>query len=319
MNVNMERCEVQISTGRIICMLFLTLTMNTALLAQARRDQPPRPDEKESAPVSSRFESWIRGQGMLFGNFFQASDSALEEDVTALQGEIGTAFQVSPAMPLELYGSLSYLQYDDEALDSSPGFRVGVRSDGRPHSFDLSFSQQNDRPTFDVGDTFDRADVSRLYGEYGYRVVPDWEVMFRGESERQKNDLTPFRDNEFLGFGGSVRYRGSRVFSPEIGYNAGRRDVDDETQSYDQQDLFFQVRSALTPAIYWSARYRYRTREYINEIREDDRNQISGYVDFTILPPLALTLYGSWEDVDSNLEGRDFDTTLVSAGLTYRF
>ncbi|MCA1732774.1 MAG: outer membrane beta-barrel protein, partial [Acidobacteria bacterium] len=306
-------------TGRLICMLFLILTMNTELLAQKRGDQPPRPDEKEPAPISSRFESWIRGQGMLFGNFFQASDPALEEDVTALQGEIGTAFQVSPAVPLELYGSLSYLQYDDEALDSSPGFRVGVRSDGRPHAFDLSFSQQNDRPTFDVGDTFDRADVSRLYGQYGYRVARDWEVTVRGESEWQKNDLTPFRDNDFLGFGGSVRYRGSRVFSPEIGYTAGRRDVDDETQSYDQQDLFFQVRSALTPAIYWSARYRYRTREYINEIREDDRNQISGYVDFTILPPLALTLYGSWEDVDSNLEGRDFDTTMVMAGLTYKF
>ncbi|MFN2240252.1 MAG: hypothetical protein ABR524_12760, partial [Thermoanaerobaculia bacterium] len=116
---------MRISTGRLICMLFLILTMNTELLAQKRGDQPPRPDEKEPAPISSRFESWIRGQGMLFGNFFQASDPALEEDVTALQGEIGTAFQVSPAMPLELYGSLTYLRYDDEALDSSPGFRVG--------------------------------------------------------------------------------------------------------------------------------------------------------------------------------------------------
>jgi len=329
----LEGCEVRISTGRLICMLFLILTMNTALLAQGPGDQPPRPDEKERAPMSSRFQSWIRGQGMLFGNFFQTSESGChpyrpcpEEDVSAVQGEIGTAFQVSPAMPLELYGTLSYLRYNDSGgsrprnfLGSSPGFRVGVRSDGRPHSFDLSFNQQNDRPTFDVGDTFDRTDVSRLYGEYGYRVVPDWEVTVRGESERQKNDLTPFRDNDFLGFGGSVRYRGSRVFSPEIGYNTGRRDVDDETESYDQDDLFFQVRSALTPAIYWSARYRYRTREYINDIREDDRNQISGYVDFTIAPPLALTLYGSWEDVDSNLEGRDFDTTMVMAGLTYRF
>lgn len=300
-------------------MLFLVLTMNTALLAQKRGDRPPRPDEKEPPPISSRFESWIRGQGLLFGNFFQASDAAAEEDVTALQGEIGTAFRVSPAMPLEVYGSLGYLRYDDEVLDSSPSFRVGVRSDGRPHSFDVFFNQQNDRPTFDVGDTFDRADVGRLYGEYGYLVTRDWQVTVRGESERQKNDLTALRNNDFLGFGGSVRYRGSRVFSPEIGYTAGRRDVDDETETYDQRDLFFQVRSALTPAIYWSARYRYRTREYINEIREDDRNQISGYVDFTILPPLALTLYGSWEDVDSNLAGRDFDTTLISAGLTYRF
>jgi hypothetical protein len=239
--------------------------------------------------------------------------------VTALQGEIGTAFQVSSTMPLEVYGSLNYLRYDDEGLDRSQGFRVGARSDGRPHSFDVFFDQQNDRPTFDVGDVFDRADVGRLYGEYGYRVAPDWQLTVRGESERQKFDLTPLRDNEFLGFGGSVRYRGSRVFSPEIGYNTGRRDVDDETQTYDQEDLFFQVRSALTPAIYWSARYRYRTREYISEIREDDRNQISGYVDFKILSALSLTLYGSWEDVDSNLEGRDFDTTMVMAGLTYRF
>jgi hypothetical protein len=300
-------------------MLFLILTMNTELLAQKRGDQPPRPDEKEPMPMSARFDSWIRGQGFLFQNFFQASEGEVEEDVTALQGEIGTAFKVSPARPLEVYGSLNYLRYDDEGLDTSQGFRVGARSAGNPHLFDVFFDQQKDRPTFDVGDVFDRADVGRLYGEYGYRVTRDWQVTVRGESERQKFDLTPLRDNDFLGFGGSVRHRGSRVFSPEIGYHAGRRDVDDETESYDQRDLFFQVRSALTPAIYWSARYRYRTREYINRIREDDRNQISGYVDFKILPPLSLTLYGSWEDVDSNLEGRDFDTNMIMAGLTYRF
>lgn len=305
---------------------FLTLTVSGSLAAQVTDSRPPKPGERRAAPAPPRFDSWIRGQGFFFGNFFQASGGAPEEDVTALQGEIGTRYRLTQGSPLQAYGSVNYMSYDDDALDRSFGGRLGIRSEGNPHTFDVYFDRQMDRPTFDVGDEFDRADVSLLHGEYSYRVTRNWEAGVRGDFEKQEFDLTPVRDNEFAGLGATVRWRGSRVFSPEVGYYAGEREVDDPTQTYDQTDLFFQVRSALTPRVYWSARYRHRTRDYTTTLveassfgREDTRNQLSGYVDFVIVQGLNFTIYGSWEDVDSNLAGRDFDTSLLMGGLTYRF
>ncbi|HUG06687.1 MAG TPA: hypothetical protein VMQ78_09110 [Candidatus Limnocylindria bacterium] len=311
---------------RFLIPVVLVLAAATAVSAQDSEQTPPRPDQGRREPVSRLFESWLRGQMLLFGNFFQATEGGEEEGVAVLLAEVGTSVRLTRSGPLRAYGSVNYLRYDDEALDSSRGFRLGVRSAGRPHAFDVYYDRQLDRPTFDVGDVFDRADIDRIAGEYSNRLTRAWQVTVDVERERQRFDLSPGRDNDFLAAGAAVRYRGWRALSPEIGYRAGEREVEDARQSYDQRDLYLQLRGAAGPSIYWSARYRDRTREYLtadiassNFGRADDRHQIAGYVDITLRDRLVLNLYGAWEEVDSNLPRRDFDTTLFAAGLTYRF
>jgi hypothetical protein len=307
-------------------MAVVLLTCRVPSFAQDRDDAPPRPDEVRLDALAERFEFWVRAQGLFFGNFFQATEGREEDDVSALLGEVGTSARLTRSGSLAAYGSVNYLAYQEEGLDSSHGFRVGMRGEARPHAFDVYYDQQMDRPTFDVGDVFDRADVRRIAAEYSNRVTRRWQVTLDGEAEDQEFDLTPNRDNEFAGFGAAVRYRGWRRLSPEIGYRVGDREVADPTQSYDQSDLYLQLRSPITPAIYASVRLRSRARDYStgntgssNFGRKDDRIQLSGYVDLRLRDPLTLNLYGSREDVDSNLPGRDFATTLFAAGVTYRF
>ncbi|HUP50654.1 MAG TPA: hypothetical protein VNA04_17905 [Thermoanaerobaculia bacterium] len=297
----------------VLCILSIT----TAAFAQDRKAPPP--------PAPPLFESWVKGQLLFFGNFFQATAGRAEEDVAALFGEVGTSIRLTPRRPLRAYGNVNYLKYDDAGLGSSHGFRLGVRGEGRPHAFDVYYDRQIDRPTFDVGDVFDRANVGRFSGEYSYRVTRRWQVTLDAESERQDFNLTPGRSNEFGALGAAVRYRGWSI-SPEIGFRTGSRDVTDAAFTYDQRDLYLQLRSAATPTIYWSARYRSRRREYTTDLlaspnfgRAEQRSQISGYVDFVLRKPLTLNVYGSLESVDSNLAGRDFDTSLFAVSLTYGF
>lgn len=314
-------------TQRMILFLtFVLLALGAPASGQDRDDTPPRPDEVRGLSTAERFDFWVRAQGLLFGNFFQATGGREEEDVSALLGEVGTSLRLTRSGSLAAYGSVNYLGYQDEGLDSSHGFRVGVRGEARPHAFDVYYDQQMDRPTFDVGDVFDRADVRRLAGEYSNRITRRWQVTLDAEAEEQNFDLSPNRDNEFVGAGAAIRYRGWRKFSPELGYRAGEREVNDPTQTYDQSDLYLQIRSPISPAVYASVRIRSREREYSTENpsssnfgRADDRLQLSGYADVRLRDPLILNLYGSWEEVDSNLAGRDFTTTLFAAGLTYRF
>ena len=293
---------------------------------------PAQEEVKESrelrprAAEEQRFELWLKGQGFLFDNFFQATDVAAEQDVNALYAELGGSYRLSRSVPVKAYLSVNTVQYDDDALDSSEGFRLGVRGDMRPHGFDVYVDQQMDRPTFDVGDVYDRADVRTLSGEYGYRVTRDWEVKVEGELQEQEFDLTPDRDNDYTELGGGIRYRAWRMFSPEIGFATGERDVDDARLSYDQDEVYLQIRSALSPRLYASARLRLRDRSYVTDDvtssnfgRSDDRQQISGYADYELLEYLTLNFYGSYEDVDSNLEGRDFDTTMLLVGATLHY
>lgn len=303
---------------------FLILSLSTALLAQEEVEE--RKELERPVTEERRFELWLKGQGLLFYNFFQATEGRPEEDVQALYAEAGGSFLLSRAMPVRAYASVNTIQYEDQGLDSSEGFRLGVRGDARPHAFDIYFDQQMDRPTFDVGDVFDRADVRTISGAYGYRLTRDWELKVDGELQEQEFDLTPVRDNEYGEIGGAVRYRGWRQFSPEIGFATGKRDVEDETLSYEQEEVYLQIRSAVTPRLYASARLRFRGRDYTTNVmtspnfgRSDDRRQISGYANYRIFEHLTLNFYGSFEDVDSNLEGRDFDSSLVLAGVTLHY
>jgi hypothetical protein len=151
-----------------------------------------------------------------------------------------------------------------------------------------------------------------------YRVADRWQFTLDADLEKQDldNDL---RDNDFGALGFAVRWRGSRLFSPEIGVRGGTREVNDDAQTYDQRESFLQIRSQPVPRLYLSVRFRKRTRDYENVAREDERRQVTIGADYTISERLVLNLYAAGEEVDSSLPGRDFDTGYAIAGLTWKF
>lgn len=267
----------------------------------------------------------LRLNGWMFENFFQSSDPATEEDVSALGAELrvagGSRTGWSP------YARANYLKYDDEGLDATYGGRVGIALNGNPHSFDAYADHQLDRPTFDIGDVFDRADVTTVGAEYRYRFTRNWEAGVEGQFQQQSFQELTIKDNEYAGYGGSLRYRGfGSIISPEIGFMFGEREVDDPTETYDQDETYIQLRSAPSSAVYLSLRYRMREREYTtvdplasNFGRTDDRNQWTFSADWRLTPRLALNGYYSDETSDSSREGRDFNTKLYMVGVTVGF
>lgn len=292
---------------------------------ESRDDREQSRSAREGDDTTSMWSFWLRGQGQFHENFFQATEGREEEDVFAALGEVGAGLRFTENSPLQAYGAVNYLHYDFENLDSSTGIRVGLRSNGRPHSFDVYGEQLSDRPTFEVGDEFATADIRTFAGEYAFRFVEQWQISFDGELQEQEIELAPTRDNDFNSLGAAVRWRPSRLFSPEIGYRTGERQVVDERLSYEQDELYLQVRSSLTPAVYLSVRLRDRQREYTTDVvnasnfgREDDRQQISAALDWTLSRAVVLNFYGSQENVDTNREGGDFDTATYVAGVTLR-
>jgi hypothetical protein len=297
----------------------MLLSLPALALAQAPQDEPGT-DQRPLSPWS--FELGV--QGLFYGNFFQAPDGEPQEDVNATQGELRAALDLGAAR--EVYGRVNYLKYSD-GLDSSHGGRLGFRGRGRPMSYDAYLDFQADRPTFDIGDVFDRADILTAGLDWGYRITRAWEVGLAGLYQQQSMNVTSSRDNDFLGGGASLRYRGfGSILSPEIGFMTGRRDVDDATQNYDQDEWYLQLRSSPRPNIYLSARWRQRERDYTTSTasasnfgRSDDRNQLALLADYQTGRHLGVNLYYATEDVDSSLPSRTFDTSLLGLGLTWRF
>lgn len=268
-----------------------------------------------SAEAQQRWEFWVRGNFQMYENFFQAPEGEPGEDMTALQAEAGANLNLTSA--LTAFGTVHLLHFNDDVLEDSPGVRVGLRGDVRPHAFEAYAEVLSNRPSFEL-DEFAGADIRRVHGEYSYRLLDDWQLGVDADLEQQEfdNDL---RDNDFVGFGPSVRWRGSRIFSPELGFRIGERDVNDANQTYDQREWYLQIRSQPIQPLYLSARYRDRKRDYQNVDREDDRRQIAFGADYTVNEHLVLNVYRAREDVDSSREGRDFESGFWLAGVTWRF
>jgi len=269
---------------------------------------------QQQPPNDPLWEAWVKGNGQLYENFFQDPGSG-GETVTAMQAEVGASRRV--ARGIRAYGDVNYLHFFDDTLEGSPGMRVGARGDLRPHAFDVYAEVLNNRPSFEL-DEFSGADIRRLAGEYSYRFLKDWQASVDGDFEQQEFDNS-LRDNDFHQAGAAIRWRGSRIFSPEIGFRTGERDVNDALQSYDQHEIYLQIRSQTTERLYLSARFRDRKRDYQNISREDKRRQLTVGADYTISDVWVLNLYGAREHVDTTQAGRDFTSGLWIAGVTYRF
>ena len=269
------------------------------------------------AAAAQTFDFYVRGNGQIYDNFFQAPEDGEEETVTALAAEVGASVGVTKTM--RAYGNVNYIHFNDSTLEGSPGVRIGLRGDARPHAFDVYAEQLNNRPSFEL-DQFVGADVRRIVGEYSYRFLADWQGSVDAELEQQDlGGTNPGRDNELTSVGAALRWRGSRLFSPELGFRTGAREVDDDLQSYDQDEVYLQVRSQTTEKLYLSVRLRHRTRDYQHISREDKRNQLAVSADYTLNPKLVLNFYGAREHNDTGVAGNDASWGFVLAGVTWRF
>lgn len=295
-----------------------------ALLASSASPAPAATDQPDG--LGKRLRSEIRFFGMLADNFFQAPEGVAKEEVASgrVEGRVALALPGDGAW--EVYGHGRVTSYEG-SLEQSSGLGVGLRYDRRPRSLDLDVRFEQDRPTLDVGDEFDRADVLRLAGEYSHRLTDDWEVTGLAEVERQEFDLVRGKDNDLFGAGGAVRYRGwGYLVSPEIGVELGGRNAVDPNQDHDQRDVWIKLRSVPAPPVYLSLRYRLRRRDYSvgspaasNFDREDERRQWTLGADVKTGERLTWNLYYSYQDAESTKASRTFTSQFLGLGVTVGF
>lgn len=288
------------------------------LLAQPRGTSEP-----------GAYRSEMRVQAYYFDNFFYSTNPAEQDDETAVGVEVRAAWRPGPR-PLEIFGQLSGVKYSVERASDSFGARLGAAFDDEVHSWTAFIDQAENRPSFEVGNTFARADVTTLAGEYGYRFHEDWEAAGEAAYERQSYDVDTDRENNYYAVGGSVRYRGFgwRV-TPEAGLIASRRNVRDEEESYESLDPYIQATymPVLPDNPLWlSLRYRHRSRSYTiddplsrNFGRDESRGSWTLVADLKMTENLALWSYFSTESVDSSLPAGDFDVGVLILGVTIGF
>jgi hypothetical protein len=279
------------------------------------RVSPPR--REQAKPAEDSFSAEVRINGMVLGNFFQAPEGLPGDDVNAMSAEVRLVARPAVLHPLQTYLHLGAVDF--ETLGTSPGATIGTRLEGRPHSFDVALEVLQARPSLELGDEFDEADTVRLFGDYSYRVTRDLELIALGEIQQQTMQISPARDNQFMAAGAAIRYRGfGSHFSPEIGFVTGQRDVENDAEDHSQNDMYVRVRSAVTPTVYLSGRYRHRVREYDTILREDTRDQWTLSGDWRFYRFLAANVYVAIENADSTNASRAFDTETFGVGLSVR-
>lgn len=306
--------RIHLCAALAAALLFATLPMS----AQPRGRSTP-----------GSFRSEMRLQGYYFDNFFHSARPADEENVTALGAELRAAFRPGQ-QPLEVFGHVGATKYGVDEASNSYGARIGTSFDDERHEWIVFLDHAENRPSFEVANTFARADVTTLAGEYSYRLSKDWEVGGETALQRQTYDVESDRENSYKAIGANVRYRGFGYrIAPEAGILLSNRAVDDEEESYDSFDKYLQVAYIPTmegDPLYVSLRYRMRDRSYTigdrassNFGREENRGDWTALVDYRLVENVNVWVYFSTETIDSSLPSRDFNTGLLLTGITIGF
>jgi hypothetical protein len=316
----------------VIFAIAAALAVAAPLFAQTDEEERVRPAEPTTSatPVNATPSIWrqeIRLQGQVFGNFFQASDDRLAEDVTAVSTQYRATVKPWGTRPIEFYGHVDYQHYVSIDRDNSYGGGVGATYNGNVHSFGAYIDRGENRASFDVGDQTAIANITMFGADYSYRLTRDWELKADATFDQQRYSLQTGNESDFQAFGASVRYRGfGRIFSPRLGYVAGTRDAVDPRDSYDDTYWYLQVISVPHPRLYLSARYRDRLRDYTTSDptsssfgREDERTQWMLSANYRLTDHVGVSTYYAREATDSSRVGRDFDVDLLLVGLTYGF
>lgn len=278
------------------------------------------------APEGSRTESELRLFPSHYENFFQAPDGAPKKDVDAMIVEARVTHDLGRAKGWRSFLAPRYTVFRDD-FEDSPAVRFGFQFDDRPHAADIDLRYERDRPAFDIGDEFDQADVLALAAEYGWRFTDAWELGLLGGARHQEFDNRPDKENDLVTAGVSLRYRGwGYGFSPEVGLEAGRRDIDNANQVRDVTQLWIKIRSLATENLYLTLRYRRRLYEYTvddplesNFDREDDRDQWTLSANYSLMRRLSLQAYYDYVDADSDKPSRIFTTQRFGVGTTVHF
>ncbi|HVS30069.1 MAG TPA: outer membrane beta-barrel protein [Thermoanaerobaculia bacterium] len=265
------------------------------------------------------FRHEIQLQAYLFNNFFQARGGAPEEDVRAAGVEYGVAYRREENAP-DFFGALYAINYAHEGTKTTFGGRIGGSYYGSRHSFYGYLDHMQNGWAFDVEETTANADITALLALYSYRVHPDWQVGLNGYNEWLSFDVDTGYEGDYYQMEGEVRYRGfGSILEPRIGYAVGRRNVENDRDSYDHRHWFVELSTEPHPNVDLSARYRRRTRDYRTVEREEDRPQIRVRAVFRHNERISWIMQIIREDVDSSLPGRDFETSRVFAGVMLGF
>ena len=311
------------TTAKAHRLLSLLPAVFWAASASAPAPKPPAPTPTP-APAD-RVEAHVRFNGLLFDNFFQAPEGSPEQDVAGAAIEGGASLRLQDARPLRGYVEGGYTAYQD--FDPSAGITAGVRLEDRPHGFDVAVQYLAGRPTREVRDEFDRADDLSLNGQYWYRIREDLELIALGELRHETLELSADKDNDVYNLGAAVRYRGfGHKFSPEVGLRLGGRDVVDDNEDMSQRELFVRLRFVPAPPFYITFRYRHRSRDYSIEDpaasnfgREDSRKQLVVTADWRRGKAMVFNLYYALEDSGSTRSTGNFNTQMLSLGVTLLF
>jgi hypothetical protein len=303
---------------------YFALTAAALLLAAFPLSAQPR---GSSSPGELRSE--MRFQGYYFDNFFHSTQPGDVENVTAFGAELRAAFRPGQR-PLEIFGHLGGTKYGVDEASNSYGARIGAAFDDDRHAWTAFVDHAENRPSFEVANTFARADVTTFAGEYSYRLTSDWQLGAETALQRQTYDVESDRENFYKALGANVRYRGfGWRIAPQAGFVVSNRDVDNDRESYDSFDPFVEV--AYIPPLtgdplYLSLRYRMRDRSYTtndrtsgNFGREETRGDWTALVDYRVAQNVNWWIYYSTETIDSSIPGRDFDVGMMMTGISIGF
>lgn len=297
-----------------LILFVLTVAVCAPLIAQPLGRQGDLPFRQE-----------VRLNSVLFGNFYQATTSALEEDVRGVGVEYRAAYRAWKAT--DVYGHVNFLDFDEGGKQNTYGGRLGVAHDGERHDLNAYVDHGENRSTFDIAGATDTGDVTTFSADYSFRVLEDWQLGAEATHDRQRFGHTPLRENDGTFLGANVRYRGlGYKFMPEIGYVTGSRDVRDATESYDDSYWYVQAVSSPSRRVYLSLSYRDRTREYTTSNTasskfgiEESRGQWSASASYRATDRVAYILYYTQEDTASSRVGRDFDTDFLLLAVSVGF
>jgi hypothetical protein len=285
---------------------------------------PALPQAATPAPPPDRLQGYARLSGMVFDNFFEATDGSPGESVLASSLGGGATFRLSERSPLTAHVAAEYVVY--QGFDPSQGITAGIRFEGRPHGGGLTVRYLRGRPGREVGDQFDRANAVAVSGEYSYRITNHLQLIGLAQFRHETYALFPDRSTDGYELGAAVRYRGlGSGLSPELGATVGGRSVSGASEDLALRDGYLRLRWSATPSLYLSARYRRRGRSYsITDVsarnfgRDDTRHQLMMAADWT-RGDLIWNLYYTLEDAHSSVPSGNFKTQMLSLGLTLPF
>lgn len=293
---------------KLVLHTFLLLLITMPVLAQ-----------REESPQEQPLRSSVELQFHNFGNFFQAREGIREQSVNALSAAYRAFWSRAGNSP-DFYARVAARRYSGGASETSYSGQIGASNYGSTHWWDVSLERTENGYAFEVEETLASADITALFAHYSYPVTSDWRLGADGYFERTRFDVETGFENDYQSLGAQVRYGGfGDLLEPRFGYSVGERDVRDATDSYDERSWYVELRSEPAATIDVALRYRQRSRDYQTIDRAEDRAQ------WRLRGELQQNEHISWaasytdEQVDSSLEGRDFDRSTAYIGVIYGF